>query len=62
MQKALWSFAAVGAFIGVFITIFGCLGADDILQQIAAAAIGTACAVGPHCLARAADEIDKRTD
>ena len=60
MQKALWSFAAVGAFIGIFITLFGCLGADDIFQQIAAATIGMACAVCTHCLARAADEIYER--
>ena len=60
MQKTLWSFAAIGAFIGIFITLFGCLGADDIFQQIAAAAIGTACAAVTHCLARAADEIYER--
>jgi hypothetical protein len=59
MKKFAWILAIVGSVLGALVAVFGASVANGAPQEAAAAALGTALAVIPYCLARAVSEIGK---
>jgi hypothetical protein len=58
MKKVLWAVTSIGTIVGGFFAVVA-FNAESAPQQAALAALGTAFAVIPYCLARARDEFEK---
>lgn len=59
LTRALWILSVVGALAGIYIIVQGARNAPTEQDMAHCAMIATACALVPHCLARAVAEAVK---
>lgn len=59
VKKVLWIVVALCAIVGGLQTISGLMGAETVMDQCAASAMGMSWCVIPYCLARAVSQYGK---